>query len=66
MIFAPSPADVFADNDEAGRKHALQVCASVLKYAREVRLVRLPGLPERVKMRAGRRGISAGNRGELQ
>ena len=38
---------VFQDNDEPGRKHAQQVCASVQKRARAVHLVELPGLPEK-------------------
>jgi putative DNA primase/helicase len=38
---------VFQDNDDAGRAHAQQVCASVQKYAQVVRLVELPGLPEK-------------------
>ena len=37
---------VFLDNDDAGRKHAQQVCASVSKYAQAVHLVELPGLAE--------------------
>jgi len=37
---------VFQDNDDAGRKHGQQVCASVSKYAQTVQLVELPGLPE--------------------
>ena len=37
---------VFADNDEAGRKHAQQVCASVSKHAQAVHLIELPGLAE--------------------
>jgi hypothetical protein len=38
---------VLADNDDAGRRHAQQVVASVLPYACEVRLLELPGLPEK-------------------
>ncbi len=38
---------VFQDNDDPGRKHARKVCASVSKYAQEVRLVELPGLNEK-------------------
>jgi hypothetical protein len=37
---------VFSDNDEAGRKHGQQVCASVAKYAQAVYLVELPGMAE--------------------
>jgi hypothetical protein len=38
---------VFQDNDDSGRKHAQQVCASVSKYAQAVHLVELPGLPDK-------------------
>ena len=44
--FAGKKVFVFQDNDDAGRKHALQVCASVSKYAQGVHLVELPGLAE--------------------
>lgn len=37
---------VFQDNDDPGRKHAQQVCASASKYAQAVHLVELPGLAE--------------------
>jgi hypothetical protein len=37
---------VFPDNDDAGRKHAQQVCTSASKYAQGVHLVELPGLAE--------------------
>ncbi|MFY9855044.1 MAG: AAA family ATPase [Terracidiphilus sp.] len=37
---------VFPDNDNTGRNHAQQVCASVSKYAQGVYLVDLPGLAE--------------------
>ena len=36
----------FQDNDEPGRKHAVQVCVSVAKFAQSVHLVELPGLPD--------------------
>ncbi len=35
---------VFQDNDDAGREHALEVCASVHKFAQAVHLVELSGL----------------------
>jgi hypothetical protein len=38
---------VLADNDETGRRHALDVVDSVKPYADEVRLVELPGLAEK-------------------
>lgn len=38
---------IFGDNDEIGRKHALNVAASVFPYARDVRVIALPGLPEK-------------------
>ncbi len=38
---------VFADNDDPGRNHAQQVCASVAPFATTVRLVELSGLPEK-------------------
>jgi hypothetical protein len=37
---------VFADNDDAGRKHVQQVCSSVAKHALTVHLVELPELGE--------------------
>jgi putative DNA primase/helicase len=43
--FAGKKVFIFQDNDDAGRKHALEVCASVSKYAQAVHLVELPGLP---------------------
>jgi 5S rRNA maturation endonuclease (ribonuclease M5) len=38
---------VLPDNDEPGRRHAQQVCASVAKHAQAVHLVELPGLPDK-------------------
>ena len=38
---------IFPDNDQPGRDHAQQVAASVSSYARDVRIVSLPGLPEK-------------------
>lgn len=46
-FFAGKKAVVLADNDEAGRKHATQVAASVYAYAAGVKVVNLPGLPEK-------------------
>lgn len=36
---------IIPDNDDPGRKHALDVQASVLAHAKRVRIVDLPGLP---------------------
>jgi hypothetical protein len=38
---------VLPDNDEAGRKHARQVAENLYGIAAEVRIVELPGLPEK-------------------
>ncbi|TNC74373.1 hypothetical protein FHG71_02930 [Rubellimicrobium roseum] len=38
---------ILPDNDEAGRAHARQVAESLLETAAEVRIVALPGLPEK-------------------
>lgn len=38
---------IFPDNDSIGKEHAAQIAASVLPYARDVRIVNLPGLPEK-------------------
>jgi 5S rRNA maturation endonuclease (ribonuclease M5) len=38
---------IFPDNDEPGRKHAEQVARSIFPYAAGVKLVALPGLPEK-------------------
>lgn len=38
---------VLADNDDAGRAHAVAVAASLKSVAAEVRIVHLPGLPEK-------------------
>jgi len=38
---------ILPDNDDPGRKHALQVARSVAKSARSVKIVDLPGLPEK-------------------
>jgi hypothetical protein len=43
---AGKKAFVFADNDDAGRKHAQQVCSSVSKHAHAVHLVELPEVGE--------------------
>ncbi|MFA7647922.1 MAG: AAA family ATPase [Phenylobacterium sp.] len=45
--FAGRLAFVLPDNDIAGEKHAQQVARSLHGIAREVRVVRLPGLPEK-------------------
>jgi hypothetical protein len=38
-------AVILPDNDEAGRKHALTVAASIYETAKEVLIIGLPGLP---------------------
>ncbi len=38
---------VFPDNDAAGRKHAKAVCESLLNKAASVRIVEIPGLPDK-------------------
>ncbi|WP_160168919.1 AAA family ATPase [Bradyrhizobium sp. Ai1a-2] len=38
---------ILPDNDEAGAKHAQQVVETVLNVARSVRIVTLPGLPDK-------------------
>ncbi|HVT17865.1 MAG TPA: AAA family ATPase [Thermoanaerobaculia bacterium] len=38
---------VLPDNDEAGRRHAAQVAASLGPVSRELRVLELPGLPEK-------------------
>ena len=38
---------ILPDNDEAGEKHAKQICESLAGTAREVRVVRLPGLGDK-------------------
>jgi putative DNA primase/helicase len=44
--FCGKTAVIFEDNDDAGRKHALHVAQSLSRYARQLKVVRLPGLPE--------------------
>ena len=38
---------IFPDNDDAGRAHAKTVAASAIKFARSVKVVMLPDLPEK-------------------
>jgi putative DNA primase/helicase len=38
---------IFPDNDEPGRQHALKVAASVLPIAEDVKVIELPGIPEK-------------------
>jgi putative DNA primase/helicase len=38
---------ILPDNDETGRQHAEQVAQSVYRYTQQVRIVTLPGLPEK-------------------
>lgn len=45
--FAGKSVYIVPDNDEPGRKHAQQVAENLHEVAAEVRVVRLPGLPEK-------------------
>jgi len=45
--FRSADAVVFADNDEAGRRHARQVAAAISRTAARVRIVELSGLPDK-------------------
>ena len=47
VYFAGKKVVIFPDNDEPGRKHAEQVARSVYPYAAGVKIVPLPGLPEK-------------------
>ena len=38
---------ILPDNDRAGREHAKQVAESLYGIATEIRVVKLPGLPEK-------------------
>jgi hypothetical protein len=38
---------ILADNDDAGRRHALEVAKSCVKFAETVKVVKLGGLPEK-------------------
>jgi putative DNA primase/helicase len=45
--FAGRPVCVLADNDSTGQKHARQVAENLVGISAEVRIVDLPGLPEK-------------------
>jgi len=45
--FAGKRVGIFPDNDEKGRAHALKVAAMLAPVALSVRIVELPGLPEK-------------------
>lgn len=45
--FAGADAIVLADNDDTGRKHAVQVARALCGVAAQVRIVELPGLAEK-------------------
>src|SRR5439155_5918379 len=45
--FAGKRVVIFPDNDEAGRLHAQTVATSALKFSESVKVVELPGLPEK-------------------
>lgn len=46
-LFAAKYAMIFTDNDDIGRRHGENIAASVHKYAKGVKVVHLPGLPEK-------------------
>jgi hypothetical protein len=46
-FFAGKRVVIFEDNDEPGRQHAEMVARSALAYAEAVKIVSLPGLPEK-------------------
>ncbi len=45
--FAGKRVVIFPDNDDTGRNHAEQVARSIFPYAAGVKIVALPGLPEK-------------------
>ncbi|MBI4601950.1 MAG: hypothetical protein HY721_08315 [Planctomycetes bacterium] len=45
--FADRDAIILPDNDDAGRAHLLDVAANIFEIAKSVRIVELPGLPEK-------------------
>jgi AAA domain len=47
QYFAGRDVYILPDNDEAGEKHVTKVSASLKGVAREIRVLRLPGLPEK-------------------
>ena len=47
QYFAGKRVIIFPDNDEPGRKHAIQVAENLLLVAKSVRIVQLPDLPEK-------------------
>lgn len=47
QYFAGASVAILPDNDAAGRRHALDVAAKLHGTARRVRLVELPGLPDK-------------------
>lgn len=47
IYFAGKQAAVLPDNDEPGRKHADAIAHSLYRYTRQVKIVTLPGLPEK-------------------
>jgi len=44
---------ILPDNDEAGERHATKVAENLSGIAREIRIVRLPGLPDKETSRTG-------------
>jgi putative DNA primase/helicase len=47
VYFAGKTVVIFPDNDEPGRKHAEHIAASVYRYTKCLKIVVLPGLPEK-------------------
>lgn len=47
IYFAGKQVLILPDNDDAGRKHAKMIAASVYRYAPQVKILELPGLPEK-------------------
>ena len=47
VYFAGKQVVILPDNDDAGRRHAEMVARSVSKYAAGVKIVPLPGIPEK-------------------
>jgi hypothetical protein len=45
LALAYYPVSILPDNDESGRKHAIEVASSLLSSGIEVRVLKLPGLP---------------------
>lgn len=46
-FFADADVVILPDNDPSGQEHATQVAANVVRFARSVRVLNLPGLPNK-------------------